>query len=91
MAAGVPCIASDVGDTALLVGDTGFIVPPGDAQTLADTLDKFLSLPLSERDSFGARGRRRVTENFEINNIIERYASFYDRIHENAIQRHAGS
>ena len=86
MASAVPCIASNVGDTPFIIGDTGFIVPPGDAGALANAMDRFLSMPERERQSYGVRARQRVVENFEIGAIISRYVEFYDRVLENAMR-----
>jgi glycosyltransferase involved in cell wall biosynthesis len=86
MASGVPCIASDVGDAPFIIGDTGFIVPRGDAGALANTMERFLAMSAQERQSYGARARQRVTENFDMNAIIQRYAEFYDRVFENAVR-----
>jgi glycosyltransferase involved in cell wall biosynthesis len=84
MASAVPCIASNVGDTPFLIGDTGFIVPPGDAGALANAMDHFLSMPERERQSYGARARQRVVENFEISAIVGQYVEFYDRVLQEA-------
>jgi glycosyltransferase involved in cell wall biosynthesis len=43
MATGVPCVVTDVGDSALLVGDEGWVCPPGDSGALAHTMSTALS------------------------------------------------
>jgi glycosyltransferase involved in cell wall biosynthesis len=65
MAAGLPVVASDVGDVARIVadGETGFVVPPSSPQELANALRKLLiDSDLSHR--MGIAGRRRVEEHF---------------------------
>jgi glycosyltransferase involved in cell wall biosynthesis len=43
MACGVPCVVTDVGDSAKIVGDEGIVVPVGDSQVLAKRLKTMLS------------------------------------------------
>ena len=38
MACGSPCVTTDVGDSSVIVGETGWTVPAGDAEKLADGL-----------------------------------------------------
>ena len=38
MASGLPCISTDVGDAKYIVQDLGSIVPPRNAQALADAI-----------------------------------------------------
>jgi glycosyltransferase involved in cell wall biosynthesis len=40
MLSAVPNIVTDVGDSAMIVGDTGWVVPPGDPAALADAIEK---------------------------------------------------
>jgi glycosyltransferase involved in cell wall biosynthesis len=42
MACGVPCVVTDVGDSAWTVGETGVVVPPGDAEALARGIESVL-------------------------------------------------
>lgn len=69
MSAGLPCVTTDVGDAALLVGDCGWVVPPGDAQALSRALvQAFRALPGWNRD----RPRRRMTEEFSVDALADR-------------------
>lgn len=77
MACGVPCVSTDVGDAAVIVGDTGRIVPKNDPVALARAWEELLSLHFWQRRSLGERARRRIAEHFEIGLIAERYAALY--------------
>jgi glycosyltransferase involved in cell wall biosynthesis len=77
MACGVPCVVTDVGDSACVVGGTGRVVPKGDAPALASALGEILALAPGERAALGAAARRRVVENFEIGSVARRYEAFH--------------
>jgi len=80
MACGVPCVATDVGDSAYIVGDTGLIVKPGDPDALAEAWLKLEALSIEERDALGECARKRVAENFELGSVVSRYEAFYDEL-----------
>jgi glycosyltransferase involved in cell wall biosynthesis len=77
MAAGVPCVVTDVGDSALIVGSTGEVVAPEDAEGLADALSRLITMGSQERSELGARARLRVQQEFELGHVVRRYESFY--------------
>lgn len=77
MACGTPCVATDVGDSALIVSDTGLIVPPDDADALAAAWRRMLSMPSEERAQLGERARQRVTANYAIADVAERVWGLY--------------
>lgn len=65
MAAGLPVVATDVGDVARAVvdGKTGYVVPQQSPEQLAAALRPLLTDP-SMRTQFGAASRARVDEHF---------------------------
>jgi glycosyltransferase involved in cell wall biosynthesis len=78
MACAVPCVVTDVGDCAYIVGDTGITVPPGDNAALAAAMQTLLALSRQERAVIGDRARARVAENFDITQVVHQYERFFD-------------
>ncbi len=78
MACGVPCVTTDIGDSAWIVGRTGTVIPPRDSEALADALASLATLAPDARRQLGATARARVLENFEIDDIIQRYEQLYE-------------
>jgi len=71
MACGVPCVVTDVGDSALVVGDTGIIVPAKDSQALAAAWNKMLSLDDVEFKRLSDAARERVVHEFSVQMLID--------------------
>ena len=85
-AAGRPVVASSVGCLPDLVadGETGFLVPPGDAEALSEALCRFLRAPdLAAR--LGAQGRRRFEDLFS----LRRFGDETERVYKEALDYHA--
>jgi glycosyltransferase involved in cell wall biosynthesis len=89
MACGVPCVVTDVGDTAQLVGDTGFVVPPRDAARLADALTKMAQLDAPQRRALGERARARIVDSFSIAVCWDKYRQLYASFRADAPARGA--
>lgn len=77
MACGVPCVVTNVGDSAFLLGEGGIVVPPRDPKALADACEHLLSIPAEKRASIGAKGRARIEAEFRIQEITARYEQVY--------------
>lgn len=80
MAAGKPVVASAAGGTteAVIDGQTGLLVPPGDVGSLAGALDALLADPERAR-ALGEAGRRRAGERFSVEAMTERVLALYER------------
>lgn len=77
MLCGVPCVVTDVGDSARIVGDSGIIVPPGDLKVLAEALERLVRMGRDGRNALGERARTRIMEHYEIGKIVGRFEAFY--------------
>jgi glycosyltransferase involved in cell wall biosynthesis len=73
MACGLPCVGTRIEAVPEIVqdGETGLLVPPGDAVALGAALGRLLADPLRAR-RMGARGRARVAERFRWSHAAER-------------------
>jgi glycosyltransferase involved in cell wall biosynthesis len=53
----IPCLVTQVGDSAIVVGDTGVVVPPDNPRALAEGLLSLARMAASERTALGRLGR----------------------------------
>jgi glycosyltransferase involved in cell wall biosynthesis len=80
MASGVPCVSTDVGDAAALIGDTGAVVPKADPAALAQKLKEVLDMAPQARAALGAAARQRVEQKFSLQAIAARYAALFQEL-----------
>lgn len=81
MACGTPCVSTDVGDAAFIVGDTGWIVPPSDPRALAERLAMALG-EHADATTWQARKQRaqqRIVETFSIQRMVEGFSASWHR------------
>ena len=80
MACGVPTVASDAGDSRQIVGDTGIVVPIGDAAALADGCIALLrESPEAWRRRSG-EARRRIVERFGLARAVSEYEDMIETV-----------
>jgi glycosyltransferase involved in cell wall biosynthesis len=80
MCCGVPCVATAIGDSAEIIGETGVIVPPRDPAALAAGWEKLASLSPERRRTLGEAARARVAERYDLAAIIARYEALYEAV-----------
>jgi glycosyltransferase involved in cell wall biosynthesis len=78
MACGLPCVVTDVGDSARIVGATGEVVPPRDPTALAAGMAKLINRGAGQREELGRAARRRIEAKFSLATMIERYEQLYE-------------
>ena len=80
MGMGIPCVATNVGDTESILGDVGIVVPKEDPVALSVGLEKLIQISVEERRALTCQGKARVRENFTIERARERYEKLYAEI-----------
>jgi glycosyltransferase involved in cell wall biosynthesis len=78
MACGVPCVVTDVGDSAIIVRKTGIVVPAKDPQALADGWGQLLlHMSREERLELGVVARQRVMDTYSLEAVVRQYEDLY--------------
>ena len=81
MAAGRPVVATDVGGAkeAIVPGETGFLVKPGDHSAMADHIISLLSQPEDAR-RMGNHGRKVISEKFSCQRQLQNVEGLYHEL-----------
>lgn len=79
MASGLPCISTDVGDAKYIVQDLGSIVPPRNAQALAEVILQYAQKTEAEKQALKQATRERVEQNFSIATVSRQYMQVWSQ------------
>ena len=77
MACGVPCIVTDVGDSAWIIGNTGIVILPKNPQALVDAI-KELSQKTNQEN--GEYIRRRIIIQFSITQLVNKSEEAFTKL-----------
>ncbi len=80
MAMGLPCVSTDVGDVAMLMADTGVLVPKCDPDALAKGVAGLLAMEPDARAQLGQRARVRIHAEFTMERTRKRFEGIYENL-----------
>ncbi|WP_126979482.1 glycosyltransferase [Frigidibacter oleivorans] len=80
MACGLPCIATEVGGVADLLGETGLAIPPADPQAIVAGVEALIGLGAAGRARLGQAARQRIADHYALPAYVAAHAAVYDRL-----------
>lgn len=81
MACGLPCLTTNVGDSAIVISDSRWVIPPKNPEMLLAGLRKLISLSPEEYRKIAAQNREVIISNYDISAICNQY----DRLHDDVL------
>jgi glycosyltransferase involved in cell wall biosynthesis len=80
MASSIPCVATKVGDTEILLGECGRLLPPESPEGLAEAVIELIEMPHEKRSALGRKARERIAEKFSMEVSVNQYEHIYESI-----------
>jgi glycosyltransferase involved in cell wall biosynthesis len=80
MAIGLPCVATDVGDSSIIIGKTGIVVPPCNEEALLSGIESLIAMPNEGRRALSASAQARINANYTLGKIVEKYVILYEKL-----------
>lgn len=80
MACEIPCVVTDVGDSARIIGQTGMVTPANNAQKLADAMLFLINMGSDKRKEMGRNARERVIAEFSVKKMVASTMEEFERL-----------
>lgn len=77
MACALPCVSTDAGDAAFVLGSREHVVPIDSPGPLGNALVRMISMPAEQREAIGIANRARVVSEFSVRTAWMRYDALY--------------
>lgn len=84
MACGTPCVSTDVGESSLILGNTGWLVPSNNSKQLAAKIIEAIIEKNQKKEEWKKRKvkcREHILENFNINIITKQYQKTWKNLY----------
>ncbi|MBF0160328.1 MAG: glycosyltransferase [Magnetococcales bacterium] len=81
MACGIPCVVTDVGDSAWVVAEQGLVVPAADAAAMTRACIQLIDMDTLQRQQLGIAARQRIIDHFSLAVIVDRYQVLYQELY----------
>ena len=78
MACGLPVVTTDAGESRIVVGDTGMVVPIGDMDALSKGILSFIELDQEVFEELRVKSRQQVVLNYSLDAITLQYQELYE-------------
>ena len=81
MACGTPCIATDVGDSSSIIGETGWVVPPKNPNKLASAITDAIDEIKLKKYNWLSRKKKcydRISSNYQIEDMVNNYNNVWN-------------
>ena len=91
MACGVPCVATDAGGSAEVLGETGRLVAVSDDRALASAVEELLAEPEAVRRELGRVARERIVSEFSLQRMVERFEETWDDVLAGSLRHRTSS
>jgi glycosyltransferase involved in cell wall biosynthesis len=79
VACGVPCAVTDAGDSALIVSDSGKVVPPSNALALAQACRELIAMGAEGRARLGTLARQRIVGDFSFRALVNGHPRLFEQ------------
>jgi glycosyltransferase involved in cell wall biosynthesis len=92
-ACALPPVATDVPGTREVIADgqSGWLIPAGDAIALSTAMTRMMRTPLEERRAMGERARQLTIERFSLETVLNQWDDLYNELlQRNPKPRHWG-
>ncbi len=78
MASGLPMVATDTGDSKLMIDDTGIVVPVGDEMALSAAIAEMMAAGREKRTELGRRARERIRSRYAMTVMVDGYRRVWE-------------
>lgn len=78
MAIGIPCVATDVGDSKLLLNGVGVIVEPDSPPSLSEGWTRLILVGKEGRAKLGVMAREHIQHHYSLNSVSSLYTTLYE-------------